>query len=80
MADIEILESLKSYTCKPEVVDKAINSLEAWDEVVKELEEWRNRLIEIVGTDAVHLKTDTIDEVLRIIKKHLSEAERKKND
>lgn len=28
MTDIEILESLKSYTCKPEVVDKAIKALE----------------------------------------------------
>lgn len=28
MTDIEILESLKSYTCKPEVLDMAIKSLE----------------------------------------------------
>lgn len=28
MTDIEILESLKSYTCKPEVLDKAIKALE----------------------------------------------------
>lgn len=31
MTDIEILESLKSYTCKPKILDKAIRSIEAWE-------------------------------------------------
>ncbi len=28
MTDIELLESLKSYTCKPEVIDRAIAALQ----------------------------------------------------
>lgn len=28
MTDVELLESLKSYTCKPEVIDRAIAALQ----------------------------------------------------
>lgn len=38
MTDIEILESLKSYTCKPEVVDKAIKALEQEPKILNTLD------------------------------------------
>ena len=41
MTDEEILEGLKAYTSKPEVIDKALNglkSLEAWEKVKEEIE------------------------------------------
>lgn len=35
MTDVEILESLKSYTCKPEVIDKAIYALHREQQFLK---------------------------------------------
>lgn len=37
MTDIEILESLKSYTSRPEVIDKAIQNINPWIFVSEQL-------------------------------------------
>ena len=52
MTDEEILEGLKAYTSKPEVIDKAIKglkSLEAWEKVSKDLIS-RQAVVHVIDT------------------------------
>ena len=70
MTDEEILEGLKAYTSKPEVIDKALKGL-------KSLEAWGKVKEEILNPNEMDcFENSNIWQVwfLKIIDKHLSEV------
>ena len=74
MTDEEILEGLKAYTSKPEVIDKAIKglkSLEAWELAKAEILKAQTYVMFVGDKDLYVERKD----VLKIIDEHLKEVE-----
>ena len=61
MTDIEILESLKAYTCKPEVVDEAIRSIKAMRNIT-DVVDGKHPLIVYIQED---VRYKIIEEIVR---------------
>ena len=62
MTDIEILENLKSYTCKPEVIDEAIKSIKAMRNIT-DVVNGKHPLIAYIQEDVMRYKM--IEEIVR---------------
>ena len=62
MTDIEILESLKPYICKPEVIDEAIKSIKAMRNIT-DVVDGKHPLIAYIQEDVIRYKM--IEEIVR---------------